>query len=45
MEVFMRFIKLILTLLYILQKQNFINIINIGVHLRIAQNYLEIFKV
>jgi hypothetical protein len=41
----MRLIKLILSLPYILRKPNFINIINIGVHLQVAQNYLEIFEV
>jgi len=41
--VFMNLIKFILSIAYILQKLNFSNIINIGAHLQIAQNYLEIF--
>jgi hypothetical protein len=41
----MKLIKLILSLAYILQTLNFSNIMNIGVHLQIAQNYFEIFEV
>jgi len=45
MAVFMTLIRLILSLPYIIQKPNYSNIINIGIHLQIVQNYLEIFEV
>jgi hypothetical protein len=41
----MKLIKLILSIANIIQKLNFTNIINIGLHLQIAQNYIEIFVV
>jgi hypothetical protein len=43
--VFMTLIKLIISLAYIIQKLYYGNIINIGVHIQIVHNYLEIFEV
>ena len=43
--IFMKLIKLILSLARILQKLNFSKVINIGVLLKIVQNCLEIFEV